>query len=351
MSDIETTLQPIVDAIKKGKKVTFFNGAGISTAAGIPDFRSPDTGLYANLAKLNLPFAEAVFDIEYFKENPKPFYTLAEELYPGNFAPTKFHYFIKLLQDEHSLRRVYTQNIDTLERLAGVDDKYIVEAHGSFAKNHCVECHKEMDTETLKKQMKDKSKDGIPTCDECHGYVKPDIVFFGEGLPTKFFEKWEHDSRRVEIAIVAGTSLTVQPFAFLPAEVSKKSIRLLVNNEKVGDFEHHPRKTDVLALYDCDLVAEKLCALLGWEEKLNELYETERVKYGKPEIKENVLHEIEDKLKEEAHLVEEGRSSTKDNDEEEEDTGKKEEERDTKETKKEEKEEADLEKLIDKLSL
>ena len=67
MSDIETTLQPIVDAIKKGKKVTFFNGAGISTAAGIPDFRSPDTGLYANLAKLNLPFAEAVLTLNTLK--------------------------------------------------------------------------------------------------------------------------------------------------------------------------------------------------------------------------------------------------------------------------------------------
>ena len=91
-----------------------------------------------------------------FKEDPKPFYTLAEELYPGNFAPTKFHHFIKLLQDQGSLKRVYTQNIDTLERLAGVEDKYIVEAHGSFASNHCVDCHKEMTTETLKTYMKDK---------------------------------------------------------------------------------------------------------------------------------------------------------------------------------------------------
>ncbi|RCK59635.1 NAD-dependent protein deacetylase HST2 [Candida viswanathii] len=343
MSDIEVTLKPIAEAIKNGKKVTFFNGAGISTSAGIPDFRSPDTGLYANLAKLDLPFAEAVFDIDYFKENPKPFYTLAEELYPGNFAPTKFHYFIKLLQDQNSLRRVYTQNIDTLERLAGVEDKYIVEAHGSFARNHCVDCHKEMDTETLRQHMKDSSKDGIPTCEHCHGYVKPDIVFFGEGLPADFFEKWDHDSHRVEVAIVAGTSLTVQPFAFLPAEVSKKSIRLLVNKEKVGDFQHHPRKSDVLALHDCDLVAEKLCALLGLEEKLNELYEAERVKYGKHEDKEIVLHDIEDRLKEDANLKEEvTNGETKDG-------AKKEEVKE--EAKKDEKEETELEKLIDKLSL
>lgn len=104
----------------KEKKICLFTGAGVSTAAGIPDFRSPDTGLYSNLAKLNLPYAEAVFDIDFFKEDPQPFYTLAEELFPGKFAPTKFHYLVRILQEKNLLQRVYTQNIDILDRLAGV---------------------------------------------------------------------------------------------------------------------------------------------------------------------------------------------------------------------------------------
>lgn len=109
-------------------------GAGISTSAGIPDFRSPDTGLYANLARLNLPYAEAVFDISYFRNNPLPFYILAHELYPGKYRPTISHSFINLLHKKGLLLKLFTQNIDCLEREAGVPGEKIVEAHGSFAK-------------------------------------------------------------------------------------------------------------------------------------------------------------------------------------------------------------------------
>jgi NAD-dependent histone deacetylase SIR2 len=115
-------------------------GAGISTNSGIPDFRTPGTGLYSNLAALKLPFPEAVFSLQYFRQDPKPFYTLAHSLYPGEFKPTLTHTFIRLLQNRGVLLRCFTQNIDTLERIAGVKPKYIVEAHGSFAASRCIDC-------------------------------------------------------------------------------------------------------------------------------------------------------------------------------------------------------------------
>ncbi|KAI5950887.1 HST2 [Candida jiufengensis] len=290
MKDID--LDKLVKAIEKGKKVTFFNGAGISTSAGIPDFRSPDTGLYSNLAKLNLPYAEAVFDIDYFKEDPKPFYTLATELMPGQFPPTKFHYLIKLFQDKNKLNRVYTQNIDTLERLAGVEDENIVEAHGSFASNHCIECKEEMSSNTFKDLM----EKGIPNCESCKGYVKPDIVFFGEGLPKKFFSSWDDDCDNVEIAIIAGTSLTVYPFASLPSEVDKKCIRVLANKEKVGDLGS--RKDDILALGGCDEFAEKIARSLGWEKELDKLYDEGQNKYTtKKESEQEKIEDIKFELK------------------------------------------------------
>lgn len=91
-------------------------GAGISTPSGIPDFRSPRSGLYSNLQQYDLPYPEAIFELAFFSHNPKPFFTLAKELYLRNYRPNIIHYFLRLLHDKGLLLRLYTQNIDGLER-------------------------------------------------------------------------------------------------------------------------------------------------------------------------------------------------------------------------------------------
>ena len=96
------------------RHLTLFH-TGISVSAGIPDFRSPGTGLYDNMAKYNLPDPTSIFDIDYFQENPAPFYQLAKELFPGQYKPTPTHLFIRLLHEKGLLRRCFTQNIDSLE--------------------------------------------------------------------------------------------------------------------------------------------------------------------------------------------------------------------------------------------
>ncbi|CAN6674481.1 NAD-dependent protein deacetylase Hst2p [Trichomonascus vanleenenianus] len=263
-----TTLDSVAEDLRNGrfKKVVFMVGAGISTSAGIPDFRSPDTGLYANLEKLKLPYPEAVFDISYFKRNPKAFYTLADELYPGKFEPTLFHHFIKKVQDKGLLLRVFTQNIDTLERIAGVEGEYIVEAHGSFATNRCIKCQAELSMAEMREAMRrGKTRSvGIPRCKRqwCNGLVKPDIVFFGESLPHRFFERMEQDIEKADLAIIAGTSLTVYPFAELPNLLSEECVRVLINMERVGDLG--ARESDVVVLGDCDTKVQHLVDLLSW---------------------------------------------------------------------------------------
>ncbi|EGG12163.1 uncharacterized protein MELLADRAFT_27327, partial [Melampsora larici-populina 98AG31] len=257
-------LSRISSLIQNGKikKVVIMAGAGISTAAGIPDFRSPETGLYANLEKYNLPYPEAIFDMDYFIDEPEAFYTLAKELCPGKFKPTITHRFMKLLEIKGILKRVLTQNVDTLERLAGVSEELIVEAHGSFAEAHCLNCRHKMSLEEMKPLL----SIGEPIWCKMKSLVKPDIVFFGESLPQRFFSHLS-DLPEADLLIVLGTSLQVQPFASLVTQVSSDCIRLLINLERVGDqffdFDQEDGR-DILFLGPTDEGVKQLCGLLGW---------------------------------------------------------------------------------------
>lgn len=276
------------------RRIVVLTGAGISTSAGIPDFRSPGTGLYANLARLNLPNPQAVFDLSYFRENPTPFYTLAHELYPSDpaaapmssvtgqrsadakdlprrFEPTIAHAFIRLLQDKQLLSKCFTQNIDTLERAAGVDPALLIEAHGSFAGQHCIDCGAAYPDHAMRDHIAART---IPRCvaPACGGLVKPDIVFFGERLPDAFWPAAQRDVPRADVLIVMGTSLAVAPFSGLPGLVRRGTPRVLVNREQVGDLGH--MSDDVLLLGECDAGVRRLARACGWEEELERVWES-----------------------------------------------------------------------------
>jgi len=263
------------------KNIVVMCGAGVSVSAGIPDFRTPGTGLYDNLAAYDLPYPQAVFEIGFFKSNPEPFYLLASHLQPGKFEPTKTHKFIKLLETKKKLRRCFTQNIDSLETKAGVSEELVVAAHGNFDTARCLRGH----SQNIEKVMEHVAKGQPMRCEQCEEYVKPDIVFFGENLPVRFGQlaKVDFNRENCDLLIVMGTSLQVQPFAGLIEYPDIDCPRILINREKVGEvpsrrsfFEmgmskgrgfdfSEEGKRDVLFLGDCDDGVIQLCEHLGWE--------------------------------------------------------------------------------------
>ncbi|KAJ5102806.1 hypothetical protein N7532_003335 [Penicillium argentinense] len=287
------SIEAVAKYIKENdvNRVVLMVGAGISTSAGIPDFRSPDTGLYANLAFLDLEEPEDVFDIGFFRQNPKPFYALAHELYPGRYRPTIAHSFIKLLYDKGMLLKHFTQNIDCLERQAGVPGEKIIEAHGSFASQRCIECKKPYPND-LMKQMVGTRK--VPCCD-CGGYVKPDIVFFGEALPRSFFDSMPQVAE-ADLCIVMGTSLMVQPFASLPQHVGRRVPRVLINMQKVGGFGS--RADDVMLLGECDAGVRKFAKAMGWGDELEALWEATNPE-PTTRAEENAPQDWDDRLRDE----------------------------------------------------
>jgi NAD-dependent protein deacetylase sirtuin 2 len=228
-------IEGVARALREGtaKRVIVMAGAGISVSAGIPDFRTPGTGLYDNLQKYDLPDPTSIFHIDFFREKPEPFTLFAKEVYPGNFRPTLSHYFSLLLHRKGVLLRHFTQNIDTLERVAGLPGDSLVEAHGSFHGAHCIACKKEANSDAVRKDYF-ASELSIPRCEDCGALVKPDIVFFGEGLPARFFSQMAEDFPKCDMLLVMGTSLAVVPFATLIHRVKPLVPRVLMNRELVA---------------------------------------------------------------------------------------------------------------------
>nr|XP_020662646.1 NAD-dependent protein deacetylase sirtuin-3, mitochondrial isoform X1 [Pogona vitticeps] len=273
------TLKDVMELIQKKEcqRVVVMVGAGLSTPSGIPDFRTPGSGLYSNLQQYNIPYPEAIFDINYFFHNPKPFFMLAKELYPGNYRPNYAHYFLRLLLDKGLLLRLYTQNIDGLERVAGIPPDKLVEAHGTFATATCTVCRRSYPGEDFRGDV---LADKIPKCPICTGIIKPDIVFFGEELPHRFFLHVT-DFPMADLLFIIGTSLEVEPFASLAGAVRSSIPRVLINRDLVGPFAYQPKYNDVAELGDVIGGVEKMVELLGWEAELKELIKKEKEKFDR----------------------------------------------------------------------
>jgi len=286
-SDLEGLAQYIEQ--KDPRNVICMVGAGLSTAAGIPDFRSPGTGLYDNLQRYNLPKPEAIFDLGFFRESPNAFYHLAKELWPTGkkYMPTRSHYFLAMLEKQGRLLRCYTQNIDMLEQLAGLSEEKVIAAHGNFAKAHTLE-GKEVPVAELEAAV----FHGIDACRDLEkkygALVKPDIVFFGESLPENFHKGMQADFPHCDLLIVLGTSLAVAPFNQLIRKVAPMCPRVLVNKEPAGlarrpgvngdvsnirgGFRFGPTELrDVFLQGDCDTSVQQLCERLGWADALESI--------------------------------------------------------------------------------
>ena len=136
-------------ANKKFNKIICLNGAGISVSAGIPDFRTPGTGLYSKLADLKLKQPEDVFNLAFFKKNPLPFYQVSLTFLDYQAKATTSHFFQRLLFDWKTIHHIFTQNIDGLEIVAGVPPSIITQAHGHMRTCHCISCGKQMDSEKM----------------------------------------------------------------------------------------------------------------------------------------------------------------------------------------------------------
>jgi NAD-dependent SIR2 family protein deacetylase len=229
-------------------------GAGASSG---PDFRSPG-GLYDSITESGLlddPYS--VFDLEFFLRDPSVFWRFAHLIFPDEipkFSAT--HIFLELLEQHRKLLRVYSQNVDTLER--GISDEHLRCVHGSWRENHCLQCHQQYSIEDLRPAV---TNGVMPQCVRCGGPIKPGIVFYGQ--PTNLNEiEVSQDAQEADLLIVIGTSLKVHPISELPL-IMRGVPSILINRERVNcEFNAE-------LIGDCTDIVQHVEAALGWIEPMD----------------------------------------------------------------------------------
>ncbi|KAF2706655.1 NAD-dependent histone deacetylase SIR2 [Pleomassaria siparia CBS 279.74] len=293
------TIDDAARLLRERKNIMVITGAGISTSLGIPDFRSKNTGFYSKLLEMGYNEPEQVFDIENFDNDPTTFYRLAGDIVPDLTRWTPTHQFIRLLQDKQKLLTNYTQNIDNVESHAGIRPDKLIQCHGSWARATCRKCKYNVPGEQIFPNVRERIPAECPRCvkeiatqkpgmkrkrssngtkkrrgqgandsdsDGAYdipqpGIMKPDITFFGEALPSDFFHRLrDEDREKVDLLIVMGTSMKVEPVSEVPNFLPRDVPQIFISRDPI-----HHINFDINLLGDCDVVVAELARRAGWE--------------------------------------------------------------------------------------
>lgn len=196
------------ELIHRGERIVAFTGAGLSTASGIPDFRSAEDGLWTRVDPIEVASLSA------FRFAPERFYDWARPvaLQIAAAAPNPAHYALSALEQTGRDVTIVTQNIDDLHRRAG--SGRVIEIHGNFRVMICTGCLRKFSApEDVDPIFSGRS---VPRCPVCSSVLKPGAILFGEELPLDSWQAAETACRSCDVLIVAGTSLEVYPAARLP---------------------------------------------------------------------------------------------------------------------------------------
>jgi NAD-dependent deacetylase len=198
----------LADLVSSAPSVIALTGAGISVPSGIPDFRSPGTGLWENVDPME------VAHIDVFRSDPERFWHFYGKRFQSleGKRPNRAHEALARMERAGLLDAVITQNIDRLHARAG--SRELIEVHGTIAHSSCLRCGVRYPlAEVRERQAADRG--GVPRCD-CDAALKPDVVLFGEYLPVDAIERAQRLALGADLMLCIGSSLEVYPVAQLP---------------------------------------------------------------------------------------------------------------------------------------
>jgi NAD-dependent deacetylase len=218
MNDIDRA----ASLLREAHHAVALTGAGVSTGSGIPDFRSPGSGMWEQVDPLE------VASIFAFRRRPEAFYNwirpLARQVVEAQ--PNPAHVALAQLEQIGLLQAIITQNIDGLHQRAG--NHHVLEVHGHLREATCMRCYRIFSTDSFVEQFL--SDGSVPTCPECGNTLKPNAILFGEALPALVMHAAKCHTRECDVMLVAGSSLEVAPAADLPRLACEHGARLIIVN-------------------------------------------------------------------------------------------------------------------------
>ncbi len=238
----------LAELIRESRCTVALTGAGVSVPSGIPDFRTPETGLWANVDPME------VAHIDVFERDPARFWSYYRPRFQslGDKRPNPAHEALAELERQGLIEGVVTQNIDRLHREAG--SRNVVEVHGSIETSSCMRCATSFEIEEVEELF---DAHGVALCSTCGGAVKPDVVLFGELLPESAMTRARDLAERAELMICVGSSLAVYPVAGLPQLTLESGGRLAIVTKGATPYD-----ADAVLKLDGEVV-EELAAVLA----------------------------------------------------------------------------------------
>jgi len=244
VSQLQSLINQAITLFQQADHVTALTGAGISTASGIPDFRSPVSGIWENVDPAE------VASIVAFRANPQAFYDWLHPLAELTVRafPNAAHLALAKLEQNGRLDGIITQNIDMLHTKAG--SKIIYEIHGHMREATCMSCLSAYSGETILPEYLATRQ--VPTCDYCGGVLKPNVILFGEVLPLSILKQAQNQAMNCDLMLVAGSSLEVSPAGEFPWLAKRYGAKLIFVNfyethlDSIADVVIHADVVDVL---------------------------------------------------------------------------------------------------------
>jgi NAD-dependent deacetylase len=231
MTEINQKIRQLATWILQTRKTVFFTGAGASTESGIPDFRSPG-GIWTK-------FDPDDFTLERFLHSHESRKKQWQFLLGTNSIrcaePNSCHLAIAELEKTGHVSGVITQNIDGLHQKAGSNPDRVYELHGNLDWVWCIKCKNRYRTDWVIER--NGGEKDVPDCSYCGGILKPDVIFFGEQLPTKTLESATNSAAHCELFVVVGSSLVVYPAAYMPMHAKEGGARLAIINMEETPYD------------------------------------------------------------------------------------------------------------------